>query len=1210
MINRYILSGIVCCLLHFTLIAQTGDDGLNSNVVHSFANASETARVSVSLIPGFSTSGNTFHAFISPDIQYHNSQVETDGDFGQNFIRVYQPKADNATTAAPAHLSLDYAKWFESVSYFDGLGRLSQSINIKSMPNGSDLVVPVKYDNMGRQNYQYMPYCIIQDGDNGAGGYRVNDVAEQQDFNNYFFKDEGSYAKSIQTYELSPLDRIAQTIGPGKDWQTLGSEKPVKIFYETNIANEIHLFSVNSSNELSRSGYYPAATLYKTRQIDENNHETSEYKDLQGRVVAKTAQVDGSNATRYNATTYYVYDDFGYLRYVIPPIAADLVPATVATYNLQTDWVKNYCYYYEYADTRKRMTTKKLPGCDPVYMVYNKRDLLVLSQDGNQRLTNQWSFIKYDKFNRPILTGIYTHSSAINQTAMQALVDPNSNYYEQFSISNADPGYTSVAYPTTGYEIQTVTYYDTYGFLSVAGNTGDYAFKATEMDFVNGESASTKGMVTGTRSIVTETTELSPVIDNKLLSVNRYDKYGRLIQTTADNHLGGKNITSIKYNFTGQILKTKDNHINTSASVDVNQRNEYDNGGRLTNTYYKIGSSPEILMTQNVYNELGQAKQKKLHGGGSAFVQTEDFQYNIRGWLEKINNVNKPGSDFFALGLNYTAGSQYNGNISSMEWVSKQFPALKSYAFTYDELNRVKTTAYSPSAYYNENLTYDKNGNIKTLTRTGQTATDVYGPIDDLAYNYSGNQLNNVNDNAGTAYQNNGFSDNGSNTTNEYLYDPNGNLTKDLNKQIDNILYSPQNLPQRIDMITSGQPRILYVYDATGRKLRKKTLLNQAEVTTTDYDGSFVYVGGTLSYIITPEGRALPDGSSYKYEYYLKDHLGNNRVAFDQNGTVLQDNSYYPFGMSIDGLNYTNTAQSAPNKYLYNGKELQDDFNLDWLDYGARFYDAVLGRWHSNDPLAEKYQNLSQYIYCNNNPIKYIDLNGLDWFYYSTDSKSDPTWNWHDGNQYNTGVKDNNGNDVVLSGVEAAVVFKGSRNETLGTKNGVSGYIDGKGALTASITVYGPDGQDDIHNYTGYTMSSDANSYGAIDEGIYDANYDALGKSGSLKSHWAIAQRGRVREMNGAINPNAPSQIDNNGDGYKTGVFIHSTNKSGYAGGSVSTGCLLVSADDWDNFNNVMSGVKDFRVQVIRESPMLIPLEGVNGVVPNMFTRQNKLKYD
>jgi len=315
------------------------------------------------------------------------------------------------------------------------------------------------------------------------------------------------------------------------------------------------------------------------------------------------------------------------------------------------------------------------------------------------------------------------------------------------------------------------------------------------------------------------------------------------------------------------------------------------------------------------------------------------------------------------------------------------------------------------------------------LNRTGQTATDVYGPTDNLVYTYTGNQLNNVNDATGTAYQNNGFSDNGSTTTNEYLYDQNGNLTKDLNKQIDNIMYSPQNLPQRIDMITSGQPRILYVYDATGRKLRKKTLLNQADVTTTDYDGSFVYVGGALSYIITPEGRALPDGSTYKYEYHLKDHLGNTRVVFDQNGTVLQDNSYYPFGMSIDGLNYTNTAQSAPNKYLYNGKEMQDDFNLDWMDYGARMYDAVLGRWHSVDPLAEFNRKWSPYNYAVNNPIRYIDPDGMQWADPKKDQKIADRLQSEITDRLTTEKENLNTANNKVSQLEKKIAEKGSTNE-------------------------------------------------------------------------------------------------------------------------------------------------------------------------------------
>ncbi|MBS1652913.1 MAG: hypothetical protein JSU07_12980 [Bacteroidetes bacterium] len=167
-------------------------------------------------------------------------------------------------------------------------------------------------------------------------------------------------------------------------------------------------------------------------------------------------------------------------------------------------------------------------------------------------------------------------------------------------------------------------------------------------------------------------------------------------------------------------------------------------------------------------------------------------------------------------------------------------------------------------------------------------------------------------------------------------------------------------------------------------------------------------------------------------------------------------------------------------------------------------------------------------------------------------------------------------------------MFKGSRNEKLGTKNGKSGYIDAENAITATVTVYGPDGEDDVHTYTGYTMTSDAERFGAIDEGTYDGNYDPVGKSGSLKSNWTLNRRGRIREMDGKINPNDPNEIDENGEGYKTGIFIHRPNSDGYAGtihngtSGISVGCLLIAPADWKSFNETMSGVKSFKVQVIR----------------------------
>jgi RHS repeat-associated protein len=150
---------------------------------------------------------------------------------------------------------------------------------------------------------------------------------------------------------------------------------------------------------------------------------------------------------------------------------------------------------------------------------------------------------------------------------------------------------------------------------------------------------------------------------------------------------------------------------------------------------------------------------------------------------------------------------------------------------------------------------------------------------------------------------------------------------------------------------------------------------------------SFVYEDSKLAFIQTPEGRIVPDHDTYAYEYFLKDHLGNTRVVFNEQGEMLQieakwrsrlfgNNSYYPFGGIMEGLNYT--AGLAPeNKYLYNGKEFQDDFGIDWHDYGARFYDAQLGRWHVTDPMAEVAYDWSPYRYGYNNPIKFSDPTGM-----------------------------------------------------------------------------------------------------------------------------------------------------------------------------------------------------------------------------------------
>ena len=274
--------------------------------------------------------------------------------------------------------------------------------------------------------------------------------------------------------------------------------------------------------------------------------------------------------------------------------------------------------------------------------------------------------------------------------------------------------------------------------------------------------------------------------------------------------------------------------------------------------------------------------------------------------------------------------------------------------------------AINPNRFNEEVTAYDKTGNILGIRRMGQTGAQEYGLVDNLALTYSGNQLTKVTDNAASSAYNNGFEfKDGADRETEYTYDENGNLTQDLNRNIEDIQYNFLNLPQRIEFGDGSTTE--YLYDAEGRKLRTVHRAD-GKTTTTDYVGNLIYENGKPVRLITGYGYvSLPDGM---YHYYLQDHQGNNRVVADRNGKVEEVNHYYPFG----GM-FAHNGNVQP--YKYNGKELDTRNGLNWYDYGARHYDATLGRWHVQDPMQEKYSYVNSYCYVCNNPIKFIDVEGL-----------------------------------------------------------------------------------------------------------------------------------------------------------------------------------------------------------------------------------------
>jgi len=246
-----------------------------------------------------------------------------------------------------------------------------------------------------------------------------------------------------------------------------------------------------------------------------------------------------------------------------------------------------------------------------------------------------------------------------------------------------------------------------------------------------------------------------------------------------------------------------------------------------------------------------------------------------------------------------------------------------------------------------QSIGYDSNGNINALTRTGAQAAG-------LGYTYSGNRLSTLTKD-GTGYS--------------YAYDSNGNTTTDGLRGM-TIGYNYLNLPKTV---TKGSDVLTYIYDAAGNKLAEK--LNST--VNNFYTGAIVYKGDkTIDYIQTSTGIVRKVGADFIRQYNINDHLGNVRAVVNQSGTVDQANDYYPYGLAYS---YNNLDK---NRYLYNGKELQNQslattfFGV--YDYGARYYDPVIGIWNSVDPMAEKYDNISPYNYAANNPLRFIDPKGND----------------------------------------------------------------------------------------------------------------------------------------------------------------------------------------------------------------------------------------
>ncbi|MBN4046962.1 hypothetical protein JYU05_00280, partial [bacterium AH-315-P13] len=640
---------------------------------------------------------------------------------------------------------------------------------------------------------------------------------------------------------------------------------------------------------------------------------------------------------------------------------------------------------------RNRLVEKKIPGKGWEYIVYDKLDRPVMTQDGIQNGGDEWLFTKYDAFGRVGYTGIHTNTSYMTRTAMQSHFDSEniteaSRYEQRANSSNDydDSYYKNANFPDANIELLTINYYDNYDF-DLAGS----ALPQNLLVYGITPTSNVIGLATGSKVKVLG---VSPA--KWITTISYYDDKARAIYSYSHNeYLNTTDTVKSKLDFPGKVDETTSTHTNANNSeptLDIVDAFTYDHVGRLKMHEQIIESGNTEVIVQNTYDALGQLESKDVgNTDADPSLQTVNYTYNIRGWLTKINDVSSLGTDLFGFKINYNTQSHgattlYNGNIAETEWKTSNDNTLRWYAYDYDALNRITEATSNSSNYHLNEVVYDPNGNITKLKRQGHTNSGAtsFGTMDNLIYTYetNSNQLKKVLDNGNDIY---GFKDT-VNLTTEYTYDENGNMKKDLNKGIgttstDGITYNHLNLPILVDF--GGGDKIEYFYDATGIKL-KKIVTDNSTTSTTDYAGNFIYKANALEFFNHPEGYIDASGSGYEYVYQYKDHLGNIRLSYKNTGTtsspvleIQEENNYYPFGLKHKG--YNNVINGTDHKYGFGGKEEQDELGLEWIDITARNYDPALGRWMNLDPLAELMRRHSPYNYAFDNPIFYVDPDGM-----------------------------------------------------------------------------------------------------------------------------------------------------------------------------------------------------------------------------------------
>ena len=880
-----------------------------------------------------------------------------------------------SSIASRTLLISDGTKKIEERVYDNGLGDIVQET--LSYPGSSlpSVTVHHEYDEYRRRTKSWLP-VTFSSGNGFIAGTTIASQAVSQ------YSDSAPFSRT--EYDGFLPSQPSAEYKAGAQWQ--GNGKKVTVAYNEYVGSGLYAYEDGRLYKLQSRKYL------RTLTTDEDGCWSAEYTDLGGRLlISETSQ----------GKTYFVYNAKGDVSYVIPPALSqyivsnfgpepDCIPDT-------DDMMQKYAYVYRY-DNQRHCIYKKLPGCEPVYYVYDKAGACILTQDGVQRQGGVWAYSIPDKFGRPCISGICHKSVSYSSEPLHAY-----HVYAEYNGSTTQTGGYTVHNFSLGNDptLYSAAYYDSYDFI---GNHGvPSSLTASNENGYSVDSSVGHGLPTGSATAIIKDGSVSGYTYSAIYYDSRYN----VSQVNTVDHLGKNDITSTAYTYTGKPDKTRNRHrFDGTRSMVEDISYTYDGADRTSVYSVSITSGfPPLIATQTYgYDDLG-----RLSSISRPFTfGYVNYTYDLHGWMTGIT------TDSFCEELFYASGPgspRYNGNVSSMRWENHNYYRKRGYKFTYDNANRLTQATYGEgtnitynSGRFSESVQYEAaSGNIKRITRNGKNSSSGYGQMDNLTLSYDGYRLTGVSETV-TDYSATGtFEYKGANGS-EYLYDANGALVADRSRGIAYIDYDFNGNPQTIYFLNGNEIR--YTYTAAGEKLCAKYCIAAPNVTRTfgvkpegytsgqvisgyQYDylmgGSLILWDGLIDKVLFDGGYAngTPVNNSTTYEfalhYYNKDHLGSNREVVSNSGVVQQVTNYYPFGAPYADPNAVVGSTLQPFKY--NGKELETMHGLNTYDYGARQYDPITIRWDRMDPLCEKNPDITPYHFCHNNPVNKIDPNGKDDYY-------------------------------------------------------------------------------------------------------------------------------------------------------------------------------------------------------------------------------------